>query len=237
MGLLHHIGMVEENAGYLAGQKMANMATVTKAFCLNHDQDNPSICDRCAGFKRAMNDLGIDFGGIVYVPDDNKAVLKARVETAVGEPDGDWAGYGIMVLTTRKLPEAMELKDVHPGVLLATFDKSPYLYEALDREDVLFGIDQQSYVQGYFPVPILTHAAITKQVFLNHPIQSGPSFAVSSLALDKTACLANHFAVCPYRPPEDFTCGNQGLIILGMLFFALQVLATVLALGKFDGFV
>ena len=43
LGLLHHIGMVEENAGYAAGVKMAEMATIEKFYCINQFPDLPVL--------------------------------------------------------------------------------------------------------------------------------------------------------------------------------------------------
>lgn len=43
LGLLHHIGMVEENAGYAAGVKMAEMATIEMSYCINQFPDLPVL--------------------------------------------------------------------------------------------------------------------------------------------------------------------------------------------------
>ena len=43
LGLLHHIGMVEENAGYAAGLKMAEMATMKIGYCINQFPDLPVL--------------------------------------------------------------------------------------------------------------------------------------------------------------------------------------------------
>ena len=59
LGLIHHIGMLEEVAGYDAGREMVKMATFSKAACLNHWPLNQNIiqrCTGCTGFERAMEE-------------------------------------------------------------------------------------------------------------------------------------------------------------------------------------
>jgi len=107
------------------------------------------------------------------------------------------------------------------------------LYEALERGDVLFGIDQQAYLQGYLPIPILTHAAQTKQFFLDHAIESGPSFILSPPNAAEAVCRASspEFPVCPEFPAENYNYVSDGLIALGIVFFAIQALASVSAIA------
>ena len=229
MGLIHHVGMIEENAGFLAGKKMASMASFSKAFCLNYETELAVIGQRCNGFEKAMGDLGIEYGE-VSVPNDNIARFKALVETAVDDR-GDWNGYAFLVTGQPQIPAALELKKDHPGFVMGSFDTSNLLTEAIGSGDVLFGIDQQPYLQGYYPVPILTHAATTKQFFLNHAVESGPSFITSSPSSELSNCIEGLFPVCPEHPQESFNYVNDALIILGIVFFALQAVTSSVFLG------
>ena len=89
-----------------------------------------------------------------------------------------------------------------------------------------------AYLQGYVPVPILVHAATTGQFLLNHAIESGPSIITSSPDEDKASCLANHYAVCPKHPVENYNEINDDVKIVGICFFAIQALASIAAIGK-----
>ena len=89
-----------------------------------------------------------------------------------------------------------------------------------------------AYLQGYLPIPILTHAAITKQFLLNHPIESGPSFILSSPGKAEAACVQGSYPVCPSHPVEDYSYINDGVKIVGYSFFAIQALTAVSAIGK-----
>jgi hypothetical protein len=229
MDLIHHVGMVEENAGYLAGKKMASMATFTKAFCLNHFVIQVTV-DRCTGFGRALEELGIEYLGQVELPDDNSPLFKAIVEAAVGE-SGSWDGYGFLLCGASALPALLEVQAMHPEVPMASFDTSELLYEALERGDLLFGVDQQPYLQGYSPIPMLTHAATTKQSFLNFAIESGPSFVTSPPNNAEAACQSGAFPVCPDHPEENYNYVNDGLIILGIVLFAVQAATSGVSLG------
>ena len=86
-------------------------------------------------------------------------------------------------------------------------------------------------MQGYSPIPILTHKATTKQNFINHAVESGPSFVLSPPSAAEKACQSGTFAVCPELPAENYNYVNDALIILGIVFFALQALASSGFLG------
>jgi len=182
--------------------------------------------DRCIGFGKALNELDIEYMGQVDLPDDNIARFRAIVEKEVDEP-GDWDDLGFLLAGASAVPAALELKELHSNAAIASFDTSTLLYEAIYNGDVLFGVDQQAYLQGYLPIPVLTHAAATKQTFLNHAIESGPSFVLSSPNTAEAACEAGAFAVCPEHPQENFNYVNDGLIILGVIFFAVQAVASL----------
>ena len=116
LGLLHHVGMLEENVGRKAGLKMADMASFDRAFCLNHNHGVAVVTDRCRGFRRAMEELGIDFGLEIIVPNDNMSRTKVIVEEAVGDPDGDWSGTAFLLTGTSLHVPGLELKRTHPGL-------------------------------------------------------------------------------------------------------------------------
>jgi len=229
IGLIHHVGMVESNAGYQAGFKMAELATFDKAICLNYESGIAVVQQRCDGFKEAIGELGIEYGE-VRVPDDNEARFKNIVETEIGAT-GDWSGYAILIAGSPLIPPSLDLKKVHAGVVMGSFDTNDLTNEAIDNGDLLFAIDQQPYLQGYIPLPILTHAAKTKQLFLNHAIESGTSFVTSSPNEKLANCVAGSFPVCPEHPHEDYNYISDALIILGYVFFAIQALASLFAIA------
>ena len=89
------------------------------------------------------------------------------------------------------------MKD-HPLASLATFDTNTVLYDALERGEILFGIDQQPYLQGYLPIPILTNAISSGQYFIQHAIKTGPTFVFSRPSRFANSCENDVLAVCEY---------------------------------------
>lgn len=194
LNLLHHVGMLEFDAGYRSGKKMESMANFNKVLCLIHDPNLQVVVERCNGFDEAMGELAIDNLGQVEAPPNDIAQFVSNVEAAVGKP-GDWEGYGIILVSLSLLPGALELKRLHPKLVMATFDTSDLLYRTLQDGDILFGVDQQPYLQGYAPLPILTHAIMLKQAFIDHSIKSGPSFVISP-PNQEGECLVEPFKIC-----------------------------------------
>lgn len=206
LGLIHHIGMVEDDAGYRAGVEMVKTATFSRAACLNHWPLNPNILQRCAGFERAMKEAGIDIVPQILVPADDStlydttndyAAYKSLIEEEIGEP-GDWEEYGFLLPGAFQIPAALALMKDHPRASLATFDTNTVLYDALERGEILFGIDQQPYLQGYLPIPILTNAISSGQYFIQHAIKTGPTFVFSRPSRFANSCENDVLAVCEY---------------------------------------
>ena len=206
------------------------MSTFNKGYCLNHVPGLAVVDDRCIGFAKSLAELGIEYGGEVAVPEDNIARHNTLVEMAVDD-SGDWDGIGLLLTGATQLPAGLKLKKNHPGMVMGSFDTSTLLYEALESGNVLFGIDQQPYLQGYLPIPILTHVATTKQHFLDHAIESGPSFVISTPSSNEAACVSANYPVCPQLPEENYNYVTEGLIVLGIVFFAIQACASVSAIG------
>jgi len=118
-----------------------------------------------------MEDLNIPHGGQIFVPDDNLVLFTRIVEEEIGQ-DGDWSGIAVLIAGASAVPDALELKKQHSRLDIGTFDTGTLQYEALETGDLLFAIDQQPYLQGYLPVPILVHSYVTQQQFLNHAIEA-----------------------------------------------------------------
>ena len=118
-----------------------------------------------------MEDLNITHGGQIIVPDDNVLLFTRIVEEEI-DLDGDWSGIAALIAGASAVPDALELKKRHRGLVIGTFDIGTVQYEAIEAGDLLFAIDQQPYLQGYLPIPILVHDFVTRQHFLNHAIEA-----------------------------------------------------------------
>jgi simple sugar transport system substrate-binding protein len=166
LGLQHHLGMVEFNAGYLAGLRMIETGKVDKAVCFDHAPGNVVLIDRCGGFQKAAEEKGIPYLGPVTVPDDNAELFVNNVETFIRDSNNnEWSGLGILLAGQPQHEPGLTLKDGHPEILVAAFDTSDALYQGLEDGKALFGMDQGPYLQGYLPIPLLTWQAKQRQSF------------------------------------------------------------------------
>ncbi|TIW83189.1 MAG: LacI family transcriptional regulator, partial [Mesorhizobium sp.] len=58
---------------------------------------------------------------------------------------------------------------------IGTFDLSPEILDAVAKGTMMFGIDNQQYMMGYYPVVFLTNKAMYK-TFPTSAVRTGPSF-------------------------------------------------------------
>ena len=152
------------------------------------------------------------------------------MEQAV-EADGGWEGVGLLGFGADPYPSLQRVLEQHPGVVAGTFDTSDLLFEAIRDGKMLFGIDQQPFLQGKMPVYLLSYMIYTQQALANHMIQSGPSFVEEFPSAAQQVCEANFYEICPERPEEDFTYIPESLIALGYALFGLLVTACLFALA------
>lgn len=211
MGLDHHIGMLEYNAGKEAGVKLIQGSSITSGVCANHAKGVSVVEERCAGFAAALEDAGLPYIGEVYVPDDNEALYIENVEASVNEI-GDWTGVGLLATGGPQHIPAISLQKLHPGVKIGVFDVSPELYEALDAGKVSYGIDQEPWLQGYMPVIFLTYAATIGQDVTNRVIESGPAFVLSSPSEEQIACEEVFYQACEAPAPAATEEASQNQI-------------------------
>jgi simple sugar transport system substrate-binding protein len=180
LGVLTHIGQTEYEAGYGGGQRMA-AAGAKKAICVNQEVGNAALDLRCEGFTKAMEEAG---GSVTVLavdladPTDSEGKISAALQS---DPDVN------AIFTLGPTGAAPALKALESGgmlgkMLVATFDLSPEVLEAVRDGNMLFAIDQQQYVQGYLPIVYLTLYLEN----LNTPgsllVQTGPGFVTQETA-------------------------------------------------------
>ncbi|CAB9514564.1 ABC transporter substrate-binding protein [Seminavis robusta] len=198
LGLLHHVGQPEFEAGFAAGLRMAAEGQVDSAWCINHEPGNQGISERCLGFQAALEDANIAYMGQIEVPrGDDVAIFMSTVETAINDDGGTWKGYGLLLNGLVHVASALALKAHHANVTIGSFDTSSKVNKALDEGFMSFAIDQQPYLQGYMPVSLLTAFVQSKQHLQDEVIKTGPTFHFSSPSEQQLACEANHYQVCP----------------------------------------
>jgi simple sugar transport system substrate-binding protein len=152
LGILAHVGQPEWRAGYEAGRRMT-AAGVRNGLCVNQEEGNAGLDQRCAGFGAGMR-RGGGRGAVLGVDVQDADEAQQRIAQVVQESAAD----GILALGTGSALPA--LKAVRAGgfgrsVQLATFDLSPEVLQAVRIKRMLFAVDQQPYLQGYLPIVLL----------------------------------------------------------------------------------
>ncbi|GAX18434.1 gamma-aminobutyric acid type B receptor [Fistulifera solaris] len=230
LGLPHHIGMDEYAGGYGAGERMI-AAGMTRAYCVDHAFGNTALIERCRGFKEAIAASAspdVVFVEHFAVPPDNKEQYLQIVESTVGE---DWSGVGLLSMGPNQIPGLRLVLERHPSTIVGTFDVNDDVYAGIESNQLLFGIDQQPFLQGNLPIYLLTWMAYTKESFQEHMVQSGPDFVESVPLPEYAFCESNFFAVCPDRPEENMNYIPSALLAVGYTLFGVLFLMCVAALA------
>jgi simple sugar transport system substrate-binding protein len=180
-GVLAHIGQPEYKAGYEAGIRFGQ-AGVEHALCVNQESGNKGLDERCRGLAAGLKRTGGDTRSI-DVPLQNPAVAQRRMAQAIASNvDGVLTlGPGIAAAAIA----AVGASGKSAETVLATFDLSPEVLEAVRDRKMLFAVDQQPYLQGYLPVVLLAeekrHKVFPGQGEL---IPTGPHFVTHENAAE-----------------------------------------------------
>jgi simple sugar transport system substrate-binding protein len=220
LGLLAHIGQLEFRGGESAGNKLVD-AGVTRGLCVYQEENNIGLFERCNGMQKAFNESNVEFLGAIYSsPTGDAEAYREVVEKMVGD-DGDWDGIGILLGGTALIPQALPIQKGHPSLKLGAFDVDTTLYEALKDKSVLFGIDQNSYLQGYLPIPLLAWYAQTGQILNNQFIESGPDFLEAAPSDAAIECRSSYYEVCAgaTQPPSATSAGTGRACTLAAMSF------------------
>jgi simple sugar transport system substrate-binding protein len=173
LGVLAHVGQLEERAGYDAGERLAR-AGVRRALCVTQQAGNQGLQDRCAGLRRAMREAG--GSTTVLVVDDQSPATTKRIAAAISRRRIDGvltlnATTGLLAVAARRRTNATR------SVRIGTFDLGPEVLTAVRDGRIDFAIDQQPYLQGYLPVALLSQR-VRYGLFPNEGdvIRTGPHF-------------------------------------------------------------
>ncbi|HEV2107431.1 MAG TPA: sugar ABC transporter substrate-binding protein [Thermomicrobiales bacterium] len=180
LGALTHVGQTEYEAGFGAGERMAEEG-VTNALCVNQEVGNAGLDARCEGFTDAITEAGGTVE-VLAVELTNPTEAQQRIEAALtSNQDID----GVLALgPTGAAPAlaAVQASGRSDSVTLATFDLSPEVLEAIRDGEMLFAVDQQQYLQGYLPIVLLTLNQTNLNMIANDTLMTGPGFVTQEEA-------------------------------------------------------
>jgi simple sugar transport system substrate-binding protein len=179
LGALNHIGQTEVVAGQGAGEKLAE-AGATKLLCVIHEEANIGLEQRCDGatetFGGEVERFSVATTGVRDVAGTVAAIQNKLVSDATID--------AILTLNPVIAAAARDAIAAEGGSqLLATFDLSPDVLDAIENGEMLFAVDQQQYLQGYLPVVFLyLYKANLNTVGGGLPVLTGPGFVDQSNA-------------------------------------------------------
>lgn len=171
VGALTYVGQTEFDAGVAAGERMAE-TDVRRALCINHEQGNITLDQRCEGFAQGLG------GNVEQVAVDGSDPTSARngIATALRQNQNI---DGMLTLNPGVADQGLRALDeagLSDQITFATFDLSPSVLEAVRDGEMLFATDQQQYLQGYLPIVLLTNYIQYGVRPVNTEIPTGPAF-------------------------------------------------------------
>ena len=180
-------GGSEYDNGVKAGEIMGK-AGVKHTVCVNHEVGNVSLDDRCRGFKDGLAKNGGATSDVLPASMDPTDTV-SRVEAYLSShPDTD-AILALGPSAAAPIMQRLQQMGLLGKIKMGTFDLSPEVLEAIDKGDLMFGIDSQQYLMGYLPVVFFTMKAMYGTL-PTADVMTGPAFimkgdAAKVLALSK----------------------------------------------------
>ncbi|WP_386080627.1 sugar ABC transporter substrate-binding protein [Vreelandella sp. F11] len=170
-----HIGQSEYEAGKQAAERMQEMG-VEKGVCVNHEQGNQGLDQRCDGFVEGF-DGNAEQLATTYDPTNIRNAIIAYLNE-----NSDVRGVLTLgALAAEPMIQAMREQGATDMFTLGTFDLSPGILEALDAGELDFAIDQQQYMQGYLPVMFLDQF-VKNGLLPAGDVATGPGFVTQENA-------------------------------------------------------
>jgi simple sugar transport system substrate-binding protein len=178
LGVLAHVGQLEDRAGFEAGQRLA-AAGVRDALCLNHEVGNEALDQRCRAFARAIRRAG-GRSHVLAIDVQKTTETRNRLSSALASGSVD----GILSLNTGGAQAALAAvrRALARKVTLGTFDLSPDVLAAVRAGRMRFAVDQQAYLEGYLPIVMLAQRVRYGLFPETDVIPTGPSFVTRATA-------------------------------------------------------
>jgi len=177
LGAITHVGQDETVAGNGAG-KQFKAAGLKNLLCVIHETGNSSLEDRCAGAKAT-------FGGTVtnmYVKGHSDPTTTVNQISA--KLTADKTIDAVLTLDPDIALNALDAKtSAGSSAKIGTFDLSAGVVAAIKAGTIMFGVDQQQYLQGYLAVSFLVlNVRNANTVGGGLPVMTGPGFVTKDNA-------------------------------------------------------
>jgi simple sugar transport system substrate-binding protein len=154
-GVLTYVGQDETEGGALAAKQMIGDG-IHNAICINHIPGTPTGEQRCGGFTSAMQAAGYK-AKTVTTPTTDEYSVTALTSDIAGVIRSNPGVQGIMVLGVDVATAALDAK-ANAGdsqIKVGTFDLSTGVLNDIKSGKVLFAVNSQPYLQGYYSIMAL----------------------------------------------------------------------------------
>jgi len=225
------VGQDEYQAGLEAGKGLAKAVVGsgqggTSTFCcINHAPGVGVLTNRCGGFE---DGLAGALGGTlisypyaytdVHVDSNDCSSFDDAIVTNCSPADnnnGNWSSVGLYFAGEANHACGVQFLQKYPLTYAVASDVSQDLYLGMQSGlRILFGIDQQTYLQGYLPSSFLTLASTNDQIVQNQNIETGPKLVTEPPTDHYQECSANGYAVCEADGGGAETSGGSSLWVL-----------------------
>jgi simple sugar transport system substrate-binding protein len=174
VGSLAHVGSVESEAGLAAGDRLTSLGA-RNVLCSNAVPTNIATVTRCKAISEALAKAGgkaEQFVGNMNDPAAEKEIISAKLLAdptidaviGIGEPDT------VEACLQLQQDQQKKGKKLH----CATFDTFKEAMDGIQAGTVDFAVAQQPFLQGYYPVLMLT------QYILYHVMPGGRSGVIAT---------------------------------------------------------
>ena len=181
VGSLMHFGQTEVIAGAGAGTRFNELGITGKVLCINHQAANIGLDERCRGLESTYAGE-VERIDVTSTSSDDLIGTQNTLQTKLLS---DSSIEALLALNPVIAIAALDaINEEKPGeVVLATFDLSSEVLDAIVMGEISFAIDQQQYLQGYLPVSFLVLYNENANVAGGGlPILTGPGFVDASNA-------------------------------------------------------
>jgi simple sugar transport system substrate-binding protein len=181
IGAITHIGQDETIAGRAAGARLAE-AGATNVMCINQEVGNAGLDARCAGAAESIEEAGGTLE-VVQVDLNDQAGAQATISSTLQADDTIDAILALGPTGAAPAMAALDELGQTGETMLATFDLSTDVIQAIIDGNMLFAVDQQQYLQGYLPIVFLTlYRDNLNTVGGGQPVLTGPGFVTADNA-------------------------------------------------------
>jgi simple sugar transport system substrate-binding protein len=149
VGAITYVGQNELDAGRAGGEALAAKG-VKHGLCVNHAPGNPTLQDRCDGFKEALEGKRLKYKQLDIPTEqgNNPTSIQQAIKGAVTAEKSIDGVFTLGAAITEAGVKALEGTNVKLGAA----DVSKNVLTAVKDGKVQFVIDQQAYLQGYYGV-------------------------------------------------------------------------------------